>query len=119
MRVTAQGLTLAFIHVDVKVKMSGRCAVYTLYNTQARQRSWVIDDWCISIGMKDPYVLVWKRVNTIIVNAENPERRLNTAGHAMIVPLFYVILIMNRDMRFPTMRHVDMCRLRRACTASF
>ena len=31
MRVTAQGLTLAFIHVDVKVKMSGRCAVYTLY----------------------------------------------------------------------------------------
>ena len=77
------------------------------------------NDWCISIGMKDPYVLVCKRVNTIIVNAENPERRLNTAGHAMIVPLFYVILIMNRDMRFPTMRHVDMCRLRRACTASF
>ena len=45
MRVTAQGLTLAFIHVDVKVKMSGRCAVYTLYNTQARQRSWVIDSF--------------------------------------------------------------------------
>ena len=33
------------------------------------------------------------------------------------ITILYILL--SRDMRFPTMWHFDMCRLRRACAASF